>query len=235
MSLLRTLEFLLVSEDYPTLTAVSASVKKFGAALTFVPSSESARNCVDRRKIDAVFVDHEVSGALQLIEFIRKGTSNSKAVIFACIADSRATTPVLSAGANFVVRKPVTADSVTLHITVAKDLMMSEQRRYFRHPVNLHVLLKDERGQQRAKMINLSEGGMAVRTATPLKHSSLVEFAFDLSFGTDLTGKGQVAWTNSEGMAGIIIRFFHGTGQAQLKAWLDAREKLAPTSSPADA
>jgi CheY-like chemotaxis protein len=234
MSLPRALEFLLVSDDYPTLTAVSAGVKKCGAVLTFVPDSASARNCLDRRKIDAVFVDHELSGALQLIESIRKGTSNRKAVIFACVADSRASTPVLSAGANFVVKKPILVDAVVLHITIAKDLMMSEQRRYFRHPVNLQVLLKDERGQQRGKMTNLSEGGMAVRTATPLKHSSMIEFEFDLSMGGNLTGKGQVAWTNTEGMAGIFIRFFHGTGQAQLKAWLDAREQLAPNIRSAD-
>ena len=227
MTLVCTLHFMLVSDDYPTLTAVSAGVKKCGATLTFVPNSESARNCLDRRKIDAVFVDHEVSGALQLIEFIRKGTSNSKAVIFACVADPRASTSALSAGANFVVKKPFTADGVTQHISIAKELMMSEKRRYFRHPVNLHVLLKDEQGQQHAKMTNLSQGGMAVRTATPLKHSSLVEFAFDLSFAANLTGKGQVAWTNSEGMAGIIFRFLYGTGQVQLMAWLEAREQLA--------
>ena len=50
MSSLRTLEFVLVSADYSTLTAVSAGVKKFGAALTFVPNSGSARNCLARRK-----------------------------------------------------------------------------------------------------------------------------------------------------------------------------------------
>ena len=70
-----------------------------------------------------------------------------------------------------------------MHITLAKELMMSEQRRYFRHPVNLHVLLKDEDSQQHAMITDLSDGGMAVRTARPLKYSSLVEFAFDLSFG----------------------------------------------------
>jgi response regulator RpfG family c-di-GMP phosphodiesterase len=233
MSLPGTLEFLLVSDDYATLTAVSTGVKTCAAALTFVPNSESARNCLDRRKIDAVFVDHEVSGALQLIESIRKGTSNSKALIFVCVRDSRASTPALSAGANFIIRKPVTADGVILHITIAKNLMMAEQRRYFRHPVNLEVRLKDEHGERRAKMANLSEGGMAVRTTTPLKYSSLVAFAFDL-LGTELTGKGIVAWTNTEGMAGINIRFFHGTGQVQLKAWLDARERLVPTSRSAD-
>ena len=226
MSSAVSLEFILVSKDYPTLTAVSASVKQLGATLTFAPNAESARSSIERRKIDAVFVDNEISGALELIESIRKGTSNSKAVIFVCVADSRATTLALSAGANFVLKKPVTAEGVTLHLTIARDLMMSERRRYFRHPVNLHVLLKDEDSQQHAKITDLSDGGMAVRTARPLKHSSLVEFEFDLSFGTNLTGKGQVAWTNTEGAAGIIFRLFRGTGQVQLKAWLDARGQL---------
>jgi hypothetical protein len=53
-------------------------------------------------------------------------------------------TAAVNAGANVVVKKPITVDGVTLHITLAKELMMSEQRRHFRHPVNLHVLLKDE-------------------------------------------------------------------------------------------
>jgi DNA-binding response OmpR family regulator len=70
-------------------TAVSASVKQLGAALTFAPNAESARSPMERRKIDAVFVDNELPGALKLIESIRKGTSNSEAVIFACVADSR--------------------------------------------------------------------------------------------------------------------------------------------------
>jgi ActR/RegA family two-component response regulator len=234
MSSRLSLEFMLVSNDYPTLTAVSASVKQWGAALTFAPNAESARSSIERRKIDAVIVDNELSGALKLVESIRKGASNSRAVIFVCVADSSSTTLALSAGANFVLKKPVTAESVTLHLTSAKSLMMSERRRYFRHPVNLHVLLRDEHGQQHGKITNLSEGGLTVRTAPSLKHSSLVEFAFDLSFGTTLTGKGQVAWANTEGMAGVIFRFFHGTGQDQLRSWVNAREQLAPKSSLAD-
>jgi len=41
-------------------------------------------------------------------------------------------------------------------------------------------------------MTNLSEGGMAVRAAIPLKHTSTIDFAFDLSVGASVTGK--VKW-----------------------------------------
>jgi len=40
-------------------------------------------------------------------------------------------------------------------------------------------------------------------------------------------GKGQVAWINTEGMAGIILQTFHANGKERLEAWLTAQEHLS--------
>jgi response regulator RpfG family c-di-GMP phosphodiesterase len=221
------LEFVLVSSDYAVMNAVSGGVKKYGAKFILVPTAEAARDCLKRRKIDGVFVDIEVPGALGVIEGIRKGTSNNKAVIFACVADAKENTLTLSAGANFLLRKPLNEESVLLHITIAKELLDRERRRYFRHPVSIPVLLKDGEVEQHARMTDLSEGGMAVRTVKALKHSSVIDFAFDLSLGASVSGKGQVAWINSEGQAGIVLQISHGKGREHLEAWLTAQEQLA--------
>jgi ActR/RegA family two-component response regulator len=226
------LEFVLVSGDYATMNAVSGGVKKYGAKFILVPTAEAGRDCLKRRKIDGVFVDLEVSGALGLMEAIRKGTSNSKAVIFACVMDAKEYTHALSAGANFLLRKPLNEDSVALHITIAKELLERERRRYFRHAVNLPVVLKDGTVEQHARMTDLSEGGMAVRTSKPLKHSSVVDFSFDLSQGSSVSGKGHVAWINSEGVAGVVLQIFHGKGREHLEAWLTAQEQLALKKTP---
>src|SRR4029077_19004361 len=82
------LEFVLVSSDYATMNAVSGGVKKYGAKFILVPTAAAGRDCLNRRRIDGVFMDLEVSGALGLIEGIRKGSSNNKAVIFACVTDA---------------------------------------------------------------------------------------------------------------------------------------------------
>ena len=226
MSLPLELEFVLVSSDYATMNAVSGGVKKYGAKFILVPTAEAARDCLNRRKIDGVFVDLQVPGALGVMEAIRKGTANNKAVIFACVANAKENTHALSAGANFLLRKPLNEDSIALHITIAKELLEREQRRYFRHAVNLPVVLKDGEVEQHARMTNLSEGGMAVRTAKALRHSSVIDFEFDLSRGASVRGKGQVAWMSTEGMAGIILQIFHGKGREHLEAWLTAREQL---------
>ena len=228
------LEFALVSSDYAAVTAISRGVKKFGAKSSLSPGADPARDSLRRRKVDGVFVDMEAPGALDLIVDIRRGTSNSKSVIFACVQNSKESTVTLSAGANFLLLKPLTAESVTLHITIAKEMMEREHRRYFRYPVNLPVLLRDAGGEQRARMINLSEGGLAIRATRALKHSSMIEFEFELPFGETLSGRGQVAWTNKEGMSGILVHSFHGKGREHLEAWLTAREQLSTPAVTAE-
>ena len=228
MSTLSELEFLLVSNDYATLTAVSGGVKKHAAKLVLVPTADAARDYLERKKIDGVFVDLQLVGGLQLIEAVRRGPSNAKAAIFACVKTSRETTGALNAGANFVLRAPLTADAVALHITIAKEIMLREKRRYFRHPVNLPVTLEDGELEQHGRLTNLSEGGMAIRGRKSLKHGALLEFRFELALGALISGKGIVAWTSSEGMAGILFQTIHGMGRTNLGVWLTAREQLFP-------
>jgi hypothetical protein len=227
MSTLTELEFLLVSNDYATLTAVSGGVKKYGAKLGLVPTAEAARDYLERKRTDGVFVDMQVSGTLGLIEAVRKGTSNGKAAIFAVVQNAGETTATLNAGANFVLRTPLNVEGVALHITIAKDIMLRERRRFFRHVVNLPVMLKDGEGEQRGRVINLSEGGMAVRAVRSLKQWTVIEFALELALGVDLNGRGQVAWTSSEGMAGILFQTLHGMGRGYLGSWLAGREQLS--------
>src|SRR5260370_37045715 len=109
-------EFVLVSSDYAVMNAVSGGVKKYGGKFLLVPTAEAARDCLKRRKIDGVFVDMEVPGALGVMEGIRKGTSNNKAVIFGCVADVKVNTLTFSAGANFFLRNRLNAKGVPVRI-----------------------------------------------------------------------------------------------------------------------
>jgi response regulator RpfG family c-di-GMP phosphodiesterase len=226
------LEFLLVSNDYAILSAVTAGTKQLGAHLALVPTADEAREFLSRRKIDGVFVDMQLPGAQAMIESTRKGSSNAKAAVFACVADAKESTSTLNAGANFLLRRPLTPEAVVLHITIAKDIMLREKRRFFRHPVDLAITLKTGgNAEQHVKLVNLSEGGMAVRTGKALQPGASVEFAFELAVGEELRGKGLVAWTSSEGMAGILVQTLHGLGRGYLDRWLRSRENLGADRS----
>jgi response regulator RpfG family c-di-GMP phosphodiesterase len=220
-------EFVLMTNDYATLSAISGGVKKYGGKFSLMPSAAAARECLERRKIDGVFVDVEVPGAVNLIGAIRHGTSNCKVVIFACVPDNKESTAVLSAGANFLLRKPVNVDGVALHITIAKDLLLRERQRYFRQSVNLQITLKEGESEQRARISNLSEGGMAIRITKPVKHAAVLEFTFVLPSGAAISGKGQVMWSNSEGMIGILFQGLHSPAREQLETWRMEQERIS--------
>lgn len=226
MSNLTELEFLLVCDDYATLTAITGGVKKYGAKLAMVPSADAAREYLDRRKIDGVFVDMKIPNGLSLLEAIRRGPSNSKVAIFACVGSAGESTSTLNAGANFLLKKPLTVDGVALNIGIAKEVMLRDRRRYFRHPVNLPVTLIEGGIEQHAKITNLSEGGMAVRWVKNVKHKAGIDFVFELGFGALIEGKGLAAWTSGEGMAGIQFHTLLGAGRSNLESWLIAREQL---------
>jgi CheY-like chemotaxis protein len=228
------LEFLLVSTDYKTLTAVTGGLKQFGASLDFVPTPDSARDYIARRKIDAVFVDLDVPGALDLILSIREGSSNRHAVIFACVRNAAESPSALGAGANFVIHKPVSVEGILSHLTAARSVMLRERHRYFRHVVSLPVALALKGTEHRAMITNISEGGMAVRVVKALECSSVIDFAFELPPGPSVSGRGQVTWANSEGMMGITFHFLRGKSQDYLLDWFRERLRISPNPLTAD-
>ena len=62
----------------------------------------------------------------------------------------------------------------------------------------------------------------------------MIDFEFELPFGATVGGRGQVAWTNREGMSGILVHLFHDKGREQLEAWLAAREQLSAPAAIAE-
>ena len=75
-------------------------------------------------------------------------------------------------------------------------------------------------------MTNLSEGGMAVCTVTPIEYRGMIEFSFELPSKVTITGKGSVAWANSDGMLGIKFQVLRGNGEGVLQEWLQEHQSV---------
>ena len=220
-------EFLLVSTSYETLTVVARAAKVVASNLGFVPTIELARDYMGRRKVDGIFVDMEIPGAGDLIGCVRQGVSNRNTVVFACIPPAADSPVKLVTGANFVLQKPLSEDSVAFYINAAKEIMARERRRFFRHSVNVSVILKADGKEQRARVTDVSEGGMAVHVVNPVRSPSVVEFCFELAPGEEVCGKGIVAWANNQGMIGVKFQFIRGKGSTYLDAWIKHRQDVS--------
>lgn len=225
-------ELLLVSTDYQILAVVTRGAKQFGGNLGFVPTIDSARDYLGRRKVDGVFVDLDLPGARELMLSIRDGMSNRNAVVLACVPGAAESPIKLVSGANFILQKPLSEESVVSFLNAARDMMARERRRYFRHPVNVPVYVTADGKEQRAMMTDVSEGGMAVRLVKPVEYLSTVDFSFELLPGETIRGKGLVAWANNQGMIGVKFQFLRGTGTDVLHAWISQRENVSSLPLP---
>lgn len=235
MPLSTELRILLVSNDYATLKTVKAAAAQLGAGLACMATCEAGCDYLGRRKIDCILVDLEMSGWQQVLDALCIGTSNHFAVAFACAGNRLAGKEACSRGAHIVLQKPLTVADVVSHVQSARDLMIRERRRYFRHQVYLPLTLTVNGAEQHALITNLSEGGMAVRVTRALECSALVDFSFQLRAGPVVSGRGNIAWRDREGMVGIGFQFLRDAGKDLLLAWIRHQERLTmehPSWSP---
>ena len=147
-------------------------------------------------------------------------------MVFACVTSSSEVTLALSAGANFVVHHPFTAEKIGQLFQAAAPLMAAEKRRYFRYPLVATVDLKIDNKNVRATMSNLSEGGMAIWYLELQQLGASVGFSFELPFAGTIRGRGEVTWANTEGLIGVKFHSLAEGAYQHLKSWLDRRISL---------
>jgi len=231
MPLSTELQLLLVSNDYATLRTLRAASAELGAGLACMATKDAACDYVSRRKLDGIFLDLEIPDWAHVVDALRLGTSNHYAVIFACVTNRLAAKSARMIGAHVLLQMPLALNDVVSNLQASRELMIRERRRYFRHQTYLPVSLIVNGIEQHALVTNISEGGMAVRVMQPLDQSSLVDFSFQLRSGPTITGRGNIAWHDSEGMVGIGFQFIRDTGRELLLSWLESQERLMPQHS----
>lgn len=95
------------------------------------------------------------------------------------------------------------------------------QQRYFRVSIELPVLVQLEDRQLETTSVNISSGGMAVKSPAPLAHGSTMQVSFTLpEHPSPIEAKTKLAWTGPEGLAGLGFVEMHPVLQRELQQWL---------------
>src|SRR5256885_3507306 len=219
------LEFLVVCSDVLEYRTIPAAIQKISGVVNYPSNAATARAYIARRKIDGIFVDTSSEGVTELIYDIRHGNSNRFSVIFACAGAADDPARLLSAGVNFVLQKPLLVEGVAQVLNTAIQMMEAERRRYMRHQLMVPVLIKLREREQAAMTANISHGGMAVRCHDTYEPGASVHFAFDLPIG-EINGRGEVAWTNTDGSMGIKFYLLPDQYKKSLSNFLDQHSRI---------
>jgi response regulator RpfG family c-di-GMP phosphodiesterase len=216
-------EFLIVCRDARLEAALTQAIRSSGGSPSLAPDTTSALAYIAGRKLDGIFLDTRVEGALNLVGSIRRGNSNRFTTIFACAGEDEDINRLLNAGVNFVLHRPVDPREVATVLKNAGLMMQSERQRYVRHQVSVPVNLKTGEQEQRAVTRNISRGGMAVHCGEPLKAGSALQFELELPSLGPVRGRGEIAWSHADGMMGI--RFYRMGEEVRITLWRWIEEK----------
>ncbi|HUM06826.1 MAG TPA: PilZ domain-containing protein [Terriglobales bacterium] len=221
-----TLESLLISRDASLLGVLRPTLEKMSVNVEVCSGIQTGTEMLGKHKFDAVIVDcDDLQGGVELLKTLRKTQSNASSVTFAVLNGATTTQEAFQFGANFVLQKPLTPLNATRCLNAALSFMVRERRRYFRHPVEMPVRISLPSGPEfSAAATNLSEGGMAIRFVGKLPKDTGVCLNFTLpDSNTSLEIRGNIAWADGTGNAGIKFMEVPQSSQYQLEKWLTDR------------
>lgn len=214
------LNSLLLSQDPRFIATLQSLCANVGITPTVCSGSAQAADLLARCKFYGVIIDSaEPEVATEVLSAVRASSSSRKAIAIV-VSEASAGVP----GGMFVLTKPVAVDLATRTLRAATGLMLNEFRRYFRHPVELPVVItKDSGGEFQATSINFSHGGLAVRMAAldAIDPRDAIRARFTRpGAGTYIETKGKVAWTGGQCRAGLHCECISARDRKQLEEWL---------------
>ena len=102
------------------------------------------------------------------------------------------------------------------------------RRRFARRAVEAEGIGAELGEEARATVLNLSEGGLQVRSSKPLALASGALVSLSLPGGTAIRANCELMWSDASGAAGLRFLAFSENGKTRLANWLSSRSTEAP-------
>lgn len=218
------LQCLLVTQERELLELVRPALENCSMEVEVRAEVRSALEICGRRHLDGFLVDcDDVPGGRDLLASIRGSGSNRMSTIFAVVNGTTSITQAMEEGANFVLGKPLAGERFQAYLEVARVSMEREHRRYFRFPVNLPVRVQNAEGVgTEGRIVNISEGGLAMRLATGggLQGTVRLEFTLPSLEPFTVQAKGEVVWGDTAGLDGVRFLYMGEESRQRLQEWL---------------
>jgi hypothetical protein len=199
-------------------------MKQLDIAVEVCTDVSIALRMLDRRKFEVVIVDLQLGETTRaVLERLRRSPSNQTAVTFA-IADNTSSVFRFSSEASFVMKRPLTMDSIGRILKVAYGLIVRERRRNFRCPVIVPAICKSNTEEFHCEAVNISEGGLALVASVGLRPGTQLAVQFTLPGQlTEFSIQSEICWYDEQGRAGLRFSSLSRHQQSELQEWLSQK------------
>ncbi|HXM21205.1 MAG TPA: PilZ domain-containing protein [Terriglobales bacterium] len=220
------------------------STKKASARVALIDLKEPARNtfseCFRQFGIESVSLTGNAVERLKkekfeacviklgpeaqaVMESARTSASNSRIVLYAVGGSAQDAMRYSKYGINAIFHEPLERPAVLKLVRATQMLVLHEMRRYVRIPVITEIsLVMNDGRKMTATSIEISSGGMSLRSAEDIAVGQSGEVSFALLTLPRIWVRGTVTWRNMNGKT-FGIRFDNQDDRRfRIKEWIDA-------------
>jgi Tfp pilus assembly protein PilZ len=210
----------LVDLKDPVRGVLAECFRQFG--IESVPLTGTAAERLKKEKFEACVV--KLTPAAQpVVESARTSPSNSRMVIYGLGGSAQDAMRFSKYGINAVFHEPLERSAAVKLVRATQMLVLHELRRYVRIPVITEISVVAAEGSRlSATSIEVSSGGMSMRSAEEITLGQSVEISFALLTLPRVFVRGTVSWRNPAGKC-FGVRFDNQDDRRyRIKEWIDA-------------
>ena len=207
----------LVDVKDSTHSLLSECFKQFGVDPVPIPTNAADR--LKKEKFEACVI-RLGPGAQAVMEAIRTSPSNSRMVIYGLGGSAQEAMRYSKYGINAIFHEPLERSTALKLVRATNMLVLHEFRRYVRIPVMTEVLIVGDGRRISASSIEMSTGGMSIKTAEDFTTGTNVEISFALMTLPRVNVKGIVSWNKTKSLG---VRFDPADERRlRVKTWIDS-------------
>jgi Tfp pilus assembly protein PilZ len=184
-----------------------------------VPMTANAAERLHKEKFEACVLAL-ANGAESVMESIRTSPSNSRSIVYGVGGSAQEAMRYSKYGINAMFSEPLERPAALKLVRATRMLVLHEFRRYVRIPVMTEVSIIGDGRRVIASSIEMSSGGMSVKSAEDFSSGTNVEISFALMTLPRVNVRGSISWRKPKS---IGVRF-DPTDERRLKVktWIDS-------------
>ncbi len=205
--------------DAAAMAFLQDAFKQFGVQV--VSLSGNPIDLFSKQKFEACVLKLYDPDAEKILTAIRNSASNRRMVIYGIARNTPEALRFSSYGINAVMDEPLDRQSVLKVVRATHLLVVHELRRYVRIPVVTELMIEMGSRTLNAMTVEISGGGMSVRTETALTSADVARLTFNLPGSKKVTIRAHLCWSRTaENLYGFR---FDPTDEARIKvrSWID--------------
>jgi Tfp pilus assembly protein PilZ len=207
----------LVGLNEPARALLSEGFRQFGIETVVVTANAAER--LRKEKFEACVMSL-ADGAEAVMEAARSSPSNSRCIIYGIGGNAQEAMRYSKYGINAMFSEPLERPAALKLIRATRMLVLHEFRRYVRIPVMTEVSLVGDGRRVAASSIEISSGGMSIKSSEDFSIGTKVEISFALMTLPRVNLKGNVSWRKPKS---IGVRFDAADAHRQkIKTWIDS-------------